>query len=249
MPKQRGNLRIEGTVYGMTFYRMNNKDYLRSKRNVTREQILNEPKFASARENGNEFALASKSGKLLRDVVKGMFKEAGRSSSAKKVMRVMMNFREADVFSERGKRNIGIAIADIKAKAMLKGFEFNYKSQVSNILFKPYTVDIASGKISINNLIPIRDITFPAGATYLTLRGAYANVNFAEGMSAIEYTDAVNLIIDGTSTKITLMPNGTPAGTGTKLYFLQIDFFQLVNGMQYELNNGSYNALVIAEVT
>ena len=39
-----------------------------------------------------------------------------------------------------------------------------------------------------------------------------------------------------------------PAGTGAKVYLLKIEFFQLVNGVQYSLKNGAHNALKIIEV-
>ena len=94
----------------------------------------------------------------------------------------------------------------------------------------------------------MNDVTPPEGATHLTLRGAYANINFATGVTAIEYTNEVNLPIDATVTTVKLIPAAVPAGTGTKLYLLQIEFFQMVNAVQYELNNGSFNALVIAEI-
>lgn len=161
---------------------------------------------------------------------------------------LMSKILKLDTTSARGDRNVGVAIALPAAKAMLKGFEFNNKSQIASILFKPYTVNTVTGVITISNLIPVNEVTFPEGATHLTLRGAYANLNFADGVNATEYTNAVNLPIDGTATTVTLTPAAVPAGTGTKLYFLEIEFFQEVNAVQYELNNGAFNALVIADI-
>jgi hypothetical protein len=45
-----------------------------------------------------------------------------------------------------------------------------------------------------------------------------------------------------------LTPAASPAGAGTDLYLLQIEFFQEVNGVQYTLKNGAYNSLSIVEV-
>jgi hypothetical protein len=82
----------------------------------------------------------------------------------------------------------------------------------------------------------------------MTLRGAYANLNFTDGAVDIAYTDEVNLLIDSNTTNVLLTPASAPAGTGTKLYFLLVEFFQEVNGVQYALSSGAFNALVIAEV-
>jgi hypothetical protein len=79
------------------------------------------------------------------------------------------------------------------------------------------------------------------------MKGAFANVDFTNEISAIEYSPVTNLPIDGTNTPVTLTPAGVPAGTGTKFYLLLIEFFQEVNGIQYSLKNGSYNVLNIVD--
>jgi hypothetical protein len=248
MAKQKGNLKIEGTMNDMTFYKIRNNYYVRAKRDVSRERILTDPKFARVRENGNEFGLAVKAGKLLRDVVKNMFKEARSLATSTRLLQLMLRIQKSDLISERGKRNTGVALASPAAKKLLKGFEFNSKAQMGSILFKPYTVNTVTGVIAIANLVPVNDVLVPEGTTHLTLRGAYADVNFTDGASAIEYTNEVNLSIDATLTTVTLTPTAVPPGTGTKFYLLQLEFFQMVNAVQYELNNGLFNALVIAEI-
>jgi hypothetical protein len=39
-----------------------------------------------------------------------------------------------------------------------------------------------------------------------------------------------------------------PAGTGTKVFLLKLEFFQMVNAVQYPLKNGAFNSLKIIEV-
>jgi hypothetical protein len=248
MAKQTGNLKIKGTMNDMTFYKMRGMYLIRGKRQVSRKRILTDPKFIRVRENTNEFGMAVKAGKLLRDVVKSIFKEAGSRMTSTKLLQIMLRIIKLDAISTRGKRNAGIAMATPAAKKLLKGFEFNNKSQIGSILFKPYIITTVTGIIKISNLIPMNDVAAPEGATHLTLRGAYANLNFADRVNAIEYTNEENLPIDATSTTVTLTPAAVPAGTGTKLYLLQIEFFQMVNAVQYSLNNGSFNALVIGDV-
>jgi hypothetical protein len=54
--------------------------------------------------------------------------------------------------------------------------------------------------------VPINDISYPSGATHISLKGAYANVDFTNEISAIEYSPVTNLPIDGTNTPVTLTP-------------------------------------------
>jgi len=54
--------------------------------------------------------------------------------------------------------------------------------------------------------------------------------------------------IDANAVNVNLTPASAPTGTGTDIFILMIEFFQEVNGVQYSLNNGQYNAMSIVEV-
>lgn len=248
MARQIGMGMIEGTLHNLTFYRMRGKYYVRAKRKVSRKRILTDPKFARVMENAGEFKVAVRMGKLLRDSIKNRFPEAGSRATSIRVLQQMLKIKKLDVTSKRGKRNAGTALASDEAKKLLKGFEFNPDSHIASILFKPVGVDMVTGVISIADLIPLKDVKPPAGATHLTLSGAYADVNFASNTSAVAYTNEVNLAIDGNSSTVTLTPSSLPEGTGTKFCFLQVRFFQEVGGVQYVLKEGKYQAVRIVEV-
>jgi hypothetical protein len=68
------------------------------------------------------------------------------------------------------------------------------------------------------------------------------------GVVDVKLTNLQNLPISATSTAVTLTPTAVPKGTGAKVLLLKMEFFQLINGVQYSLKNGSYNALKIVEV-
>lgn len=115
------------------------------------------------------------------------------------------------------------------------------------MLFAPFIVTPATGEIAIPAFVPLNDIAYPGGATHVNMKAAYANVDFTNEISAIEYSPVTNLPIDGTNTPVSLVPAGVPAGAGTKFYLLLLEFFQEVNGVQYPLKNGAYNVLNIVE--
>jgi hypothetical protein len=139
-------------------------------------------------------------------------------------------------------------MAAAPAKALLKGFEFNKNALLGSILYKPWAVNTTTGVITIPGLIPVNDITFPAGATHISLTACFGNVHFATGIADVQLTNVVNLPIDGTPASVTLTPTAVPTGTGAKVFLLKIEFFQSVNGVQYSLKNGAYNALRVIEV-
>jgi hypothetical protein len=162
--------------------------------------------------------------------------------------KIMTQIKNLDTTSVRGARNVGVAMATAQAKALLKGFEFNNDAMLSSMLFKPWAVNATTGVITIAGLVPTLDLIYPEGATHVSFTGSYANINYATGVADVKLTNVQNLPISATSTAVTLTPTAVPTGTGAKMYLLKIEFFQLVNGVQYSLKNGAYNALKLIEV-
>lgn len=248
MARLKGLLKIEGTLDELTFYKTQDGHLVKTKSGVSGDRIANDPTFQRTRENGSEFGSAAAAGKLLRDAVRTLMLTAADNRITARVTQLMTIIKNYDTTSQRGERNVGVGIAAPGATDELKNFDFNINAILSSILYKPYAVDTPTGIITISGLVPINDIAAPIGATHVSLRGAWAKVDFAAGTSAVEYTNTTNVAIDATSGNVTLTPAGVPAGSGTSLFLLAVEFFQEVNGVQYTLKNGAYNALSIVEV-
>jgi hypothetical protein len=248
MARQKGLLKVEGTLDNLTFYKTKDGHLVKTKSGVSGERIANDPAFIRTRENGTEFATSATSGKLLRDSLRPMAMNASDSRIVARLTQLMTKIKNLDTTSARGQRNVGVGVATTAAKALIKGFEFNNAALLGSILFKPYAVNTTTGVITITGLIPANDVTIPSGATHMSITGAYANINFATGVADVKSTNVQNLAVNAAATTVTLTPTAVPAGTGTKLFLLKIEFFQQVNGTQYSLKNGAYNALRVIEV-
>ena len=248
MARLNGILKIEGTLQDMTFYKTQDGHLVKTKSGVSADRIANDPAFARTRENGSEFGASATAGKLLRDAVRNMITTASDNLVTSRLTQIMSQIKNLDTTSARGERSVDVGIATPDGKALLKDFNFNDKAILGAILYKPYTITTSTGVINIANLVPALDIAAPSGTTHMSLKGAFAIVDFDLGTSDVKFTNVENLPLDNTSTSVVLTPSAVPTGTGTKLYFLQVEFFQEVNSVQYPLNNGAYNALAIVEV-
>jgi len=248
MARLNGILKIEGTLQDMTFYKTQDGHLVKTKSGVSADRIANDPAFARTRENGSEFGASATAGKLLRDAVRNMITTASDNRVTSRLTQIMSQIKNLDTTSARGERSVDVGIATPDGKALLKDFNFNDKAILGAILYKPYTITTSTGVINIANLVPALDIAAPSGTTHMSLKGAFAIVDFDLGTSDVKFTNVENLPLDNTSTSVVLTPSAVPTGTGTKLYFLQVEFFQEVNSVQYPLNNGAYNALAIVEV-
>lgn len=249
MARQKGIIKLKGTIGDISFYKTQDGHLAREKGGVDASRIANDPAFIRTRENGAEFGSSAGSGKLLRGALRPMLMTASDNRVTARMTKLMTNIKNLDAISVRGKRAVGVAIALPTAKALLKGFNFNNKAILGSILFKPYAVTLATGVITINGLVPINDIAFPVGATHISVKGSWAKVDFTNNVSDVKYSNVVNLPINAISTNVILTPTAAAVGAGTNLFVLQIEFFQMVNAVQYSLKNGSYNASSVVEVS
>ncbi|MFT6923348.1 MAG: hypothetical protein ACJA1C_002361 [Crocinitomicaceae bacterium] len=248
MARQKGIIKLTGKIGDLSFYKTQDGFLAREKGGVEADRIKNDPAFVRTRENGAEFGSSAQSGKLLRDSVRTMMQNASDGRVTSRLTKLMTQVKNLDGVSARGERNVGVGVATVEAKALLKGFNFNNKAILGSILFNGYSVVLGTGEITLADLVPINELNTPSGATHISLRGAWAKVDFATGEAEMQETNVVNLPIDANSSNVVLTPVAAPQGGGTDLYFLMIEFFQQVNGNQYTLKNGAFNALSIVEV-
>jgi len=248
MAKLNGLIKIEGTLDDLTFYKTQDGHLVKTKSGVSGERIAKDPNFQRTRENGAEFGSSASAGKTLRTAVRNLMMNASDNRVTSRITQLMTQIKNFDTDSARGERNVAVGMIDRNAKSLLKGFDFNNKATLGSVLFAPYTVNTETGVLSIASFIPTNDIYYPPGATHLSMKSAFAVVDFENGVSEIEYSPVQNITINGTDTPVSLTPAGTPSGTGTKIFLVLIEFFQEVNGVQYSLKNGSYNVLNIVDV-
>lgn len=248
MAKVGGIIRIEGTLDNLTFYKSKDGYLVRTKGGVSKERIQNDPAFVRTRENGTEFAQLATTGKMLRVALRNLLMKASDARVTSRLTQTMGKIKNYDTTSIRGQRKVSVGLGDDAAKEVLKGFNFNNKAILGSVLFAPYTLDRATGEIDIPKLKTANDISYTAGATHVSLQSAFLDIDFETGINAIEYSPEVNLPLDNSNTNATLTPDAVPIGTGNKIYFLMLEFFQEINGVQYSLKNGAYNVLAIVGV-
>jgi len=250
MAKQSGLFPIEGTMENVTFYKTEDGFMVRRKGGVSKEKIANDPAYARTRENNNQFGLNAKSGKLLRVSIAALLKKGKDSRVSSRLTKVMGEVAKNDRVSVRGQKKTAIALEDSNATSLLKGFNFNNRAVMETILFSPYTADVASGIITISNIIPEEQIDAPQGATHVSFRSGFAAVNFVTEQTQTEYSEQVLLPLNLTPATVTLDPGAVPdAGVGAKMMVvLLLEFYQELDGIKYPLLNGAHNALSIVDI-
>lgn len=248
MAKLKSLIKIEGTLDDLTFYKGKDGYLVRTKGGVSANRIKNDPAFARTRENGSEFGHCATSGKILRRAIINLSADAKDNRVTSRLTKVMSMVKNSDITSFRGERQVAIGLGTPEGRALLKSFDFNSNANLSSVLLSDFTLDPLTGEVTIIDVMPNHDLSTPGGSTHVSFNAGFLNLDFSSGEKELQVSPIVNLPINGIPTTVTLTPPAVPTGTGNQLYFLKVAFFQEVNGVQYPLNNGAFNALQLIEV-
>jgi len=248
MAQQKSIFKLKGTIGGVSFYKSKDGYLAREKGGVDASRIANDPGFARTRENGTEFAHSATAGKLLRDAVRVLGKDASDGRISSRLTQVMTQIKNLDSVNARGERSVAEGMNTDEGKAILRGFNFNINAELGSVLSNPYQVNADTGEITIPALTPNQDVNIPDGATHIIFKSGFASVNFATGESDFTVSEPIRLATDVTAQSLSLKPANVPAVEGTHFILLAIDFVQSVNNTDYSLNNNAFNVLTIVEV-
>ncbi|MFD2909750.1 hypothetical protein ACFSX9_13515 [Flavobacterium ardleyense] len=248
MAKQESFLKVTGTLDGLTFYKSIDGHLVRTKGGVSKSRIMNDPAFIRTRENIAEFGSTAQSGKLLRTAIGTMLHRAKDPRVSSRMLGILSKVRKLDGTSARGQRIVGEGILNVAGKQLLKGFDFNNRAALQAVFHAPYSLDTITGIVSIPDFVPLEHLNVPEGATHVSFRSAFINLDFTTGKFDTQYSPIENAVLDMNTYSITLAPASVPVGSGSQLYLLLIEFFQEVNGVQYPLRNGAFNVLHLVDV-
>lgn len=249
MAKQKGIIKLEGTIGDITFFKSKDGYVAREKSGPTADQIANDPVFERTRENGKEFGRAGKAGKILRNAIRSLIQNAADSRAVSRLTKEMMKVVKADATNARGLRNVIDGETEL-----LEGFDFNINAKMGTTLYAPYTVTIdrVTGVMTLNlpPFAPANMVAAPAGATHFKIVSAGSEIDFEQDVHTTEVHESAVLPWDTNATTLMNVAHAVTANSSHPLFFvLGIQFFQDVNGVKYPLKNGAYNALSIVKVS
>lgn len=249
MARQKGIIKLKGTIGDITFYKTQDGHLAREKGGIDANRIKNDPAFQRTRENGSEFGRAGKAGKILRTALRAVLINSADGRMVSRLTQQMVKVLQADIISVRGLRNIIDGEAEL-----LAGFEFNIRGKLGTSLFAPFVgiIDRATGTITVDlaPFVPTNMIAAPSGSTHFKIISAGAEIDFEAETFVVTNSETAILPWDAVPTVAISQTNPvTPASTKPLFLALGVEFYQEVNGQMYSLKNGAYNPLALAQVS
>lgn len=258
MARNNSFIKLEGSLDGLTFYRRNGESLVKTTNKVSKNRIMNDPAFKRTRENMQEFAGASASGKAFRDGFAGLAQSMGDTYLSARLSGLMKRINSQGA-GDRGERDIDV----VTFQDLFRNFEFNRATVFDSKFFAPSALpSINASRDQVTWSIPDFNtdsyINKPEGATHfrLVLAGSYvSNYGYVSGVKGYEpVDDSVNgrggfeasaeialggmvgavtdLTIDFTALGAIPVSSALFVGVG-------IVFYQEVNGNFYELAQGN----------
>lgn len=249
MAQQKGIIKLDGTIGGITFYKSKDGYLAREKGGVSADKIANDPAFQRTRENGAEFGRAGKAGKILRTSLRALLQNASDSRMVSRLTKEMLKVVQADAVNPRGERNVIDGEAEL-----LQGFEFNINGKLGTTLYAPFTaaIDRVSGALTVDipAFVPIHMLAAPGGSTHYKIISAGVEIDFENETYVVDAQDTAIQPWDATATAAINLANAVPAASTHPLFLvLGVEFYQEVNGQMYPLKNGAFNALALVKVS
>ena len=249
MARQIGILKVQGTLDDITFYESEDGHLVKTKSAISADRIANDPAFQRTRENGDEFGKAGKAGRLIRSSLKALLQNASDTKLPSRLVQALMEVIKADLTSTRGQRNVIDGEAEL-----LTGFDFNINGPLKSSLYADYkgsTIDRVTGKLTviIPAFVPLNMISAPTGTTHFKLVSAGIEIDFEKETYVVDTQETAVMPWDRTPTAVINMVNQVTAASTHPLFLaLGIAYYQEVNGVQYELKSGIYNALAFVKI-
>lgn len=239
MGRQHGILKLKGTIGDLSFYHDMIHGYLvRQKGGPTSEQVKKDPAFERTRENSREFAATAHAGKLIRQVLQAHLPFPKDTTITQRLAQCLLNIKQLDTIHERGERTIVAGLTTDEGRALLCSLDFHSGYPLSRVLCRPALYDAITGQLSIPGVLPETDLNAPSAATHVRLQGLTVWFDFEQDTSTPFPTAELTIDLNAGQQDIALVPDLVPEGTGIRLVFLRVLFFQELNGVLYGLREG-----------
>ena len=248
MARQKGIIKLKGTIGDINFYKTQDGHLAREKGGIDAQRIATDPAFQRTRENGSEFGRAGKAGKILRTALRPLLLNSADSRMVSRLTQSMVKVIQADTTSERGLRNVIDGEAEL-----LFGFEFNIRGKLGTSLFTPFTatIDRVAGTLDADLafFVPSNMVAAPSGTTHFKVISGGAEIDFTNETYVVATSETAILPWDATATAVIDLSNAVTANSTHPLVLaLGIEFYQEINGQMYPLKNGAFNPLSIVSV-
>ncbi|MGG5487592.1 hypothetical protein [Gaetbulibacter sp. PBL-D1] len=237
MARQKGILKISGTLDGINYYFIKGVGYARKAGGgFNSKAIRTQPNMQRVRENASEFGHCSQVKKCLRLALMPFLHGYKDSTLHGRMMSLLTTVKALDLVSKRGFRRVGIGLQTAKGRTLLRQFAFTPHHKLLEAVTKYCHFDWASQKLSLSDL-KVSDFKSPKPATHIGISLGVMDFDFEGLTSSLEVSPTQFFAIDSDSISFELIPEVVVAPTYIGLVVLGIRYYEVIDNEVYTLNS------------
>jgi hypothetical protein len=245
MGRQIGIIKLKGTLDNLTFYEMDGETYVRTKSSLTAEQVNTSPAFARTRENAQEFKNATQATKMIKRSLLPVL--LPKNYFIARLNSIGTKALKQDTTHPRGQRTVkdGNVFLYYGFEGVANVLGIDYFDGTVNLVFSvPNTFDI-----EILPFVPFTDLSRPGGATHVRFDFGFGLINLdtEQYVSASQIGNYVPVTQNFLTPTVNYTLPLTLLGANYATACMTLKFYQLVNGVYYELFENQGSALILSQ--
>lgn len=244
MARQVG-LVFTGRVDEFSFYYDRLHGYLmRRTGGVNSKQYRTQERYAAARDASKEFAIVSRTGKLIRDALKPFVQPVKDGTMVNRLNKELVALKQKDPVHSRGTRRPETMLTDSEANKYFRIFQFNEQVKVYELTRRYPTLvrKDQSLMMSVSGLLPK---AFPQGTTYAGLTMVRTVIDFEKGCFET-HSSRMGLVSADNQGELLLDIQELPMVSGTELVCLQVVFLKEHNGDLVQVPGAVHSMGIVA---
>lgn len=237
---------VTGTYDGVNYY-IREGEYLARTAGggFTRERILKGPNMERVKESYTEFAGCSKVNRAFKTAVKPFLSGYRDGTLHSRLMQLFLKIKNADLYSERGKRSVHHGISSAEGKALLKDFVFT--PQRPALFACSYVFDMETLTLSVHGF-NFHQAGFPAAASRMQVTVGVVRLDFDSLAYQQVISDPVVIDRDSPAASFEIALEALPEGSGLLFAVARVSFEEIVAGERIEMKNADGLGIEVMEV-
>lgn len=219
-----------------------------SKPGITSRDFKTRPSFSAQRNAMLELTTASLAGGAFRKSFDALLNRAKDNKTHLRVNSIMFKILQTDPVNPQGSRRV-----ENGNITLLQGMELNNHVSLQNVLAASYnaSMDRVKGEISlfVKSFIPKHNINAPSGASHFRIVVAGIEADFTTLSINSDIVEPGFLLLNDIATGDLRITSTVTPGSKLPLFLVAgIQFYNLLNGTYYPLNDKKYLPLKIVKV-
>jgi hypothetical protein len=237
MARQKGLLKISGTLNGINFYVVKGVGYARKAGGgFNGDAIRHQPSMQRVRENASEFGHCSRVKKAFRLALIPFLQGYKRSKLHAEMMTLFTSIKALDGVSERGARRVGTGLQTAKGQSLLRSFDFTPKHKILDAFVYQSSFNWQLQRLRVRDF-SARLYECPKSATHIGLTLGVLDFDFDSLASSLGVAPTFFLEVgaDSSSFEIAMEQIVVPEHVG--IVVLGLRFYEVIESEIYGLNS------------